>query len=113
MNGALPSLSDEAIVRDRIAMLETSTTFIAALARIPQSRLSLAFSGNRALSREDGELLKDLTARLLQLKAACGIIPLSLNNAERVRHLLNRMEERNITAAQVKTVIDGLLGGDQ
>src|SRR5229473_7843556 len=76
MNAALPTFSAEAIVRDRIALLDTSASFLAALAGIPQSRLSLALNGTRSLGAEDGERLKALTIKLIELRDACGIFPL-------------------------------------
>jgi hypothetical protein len=110
MNAALPKFSDEAVVRDRCAFLETSGSFLAALAGIPQSRISQAFNGVRALSPADRANLKALTARLIELKDACGIFPLSLNNAERVRRLLDRMEKKEITVEQVRATMSGLFG---
>jgi hypothetical protein len=111
MNTALPQFSDEAIVRDRISLLETSTSFIAALSGIPQSRLSLAFSGTRALSAEDGHLLKVLTARLWDLKEALEPIPLALNNADRVRRLLAAIDRHDLTTEQIKASMSLLFGG--
>jgi hypothetical protein len=100
-------------VRDRIALLETTTSFIAALAGIPQSRLPLAFSGTRALSREDGELLKALTARLLELRDALEPIPLALDNAGRMRVLLSGLDRHQITPEMVKEKISELFRDHQ
>jgi hypothetical protein len=108
LNAALPTFSAEAIVRDRIGLLETSTSFIAALAQIPQSRLSLAFSGTRPLSRQDGVTLKALTARLLELRDAFGVVPLAFDNADRIRRLLACLDKQNITAEVVRQRISDL-----
>ncbi len=112
MSIALPTFSAEAIVRERIASLDTSASFLAALAGIPQSRLSLALNGTRSLGAEDGEKLKEITARLIDLREACGVFPLALHNAKAVRRLLDRMEERDITTSMVREKIVELFGDD-
>src|SRR6266478_2595272 len=112
MSAALPTFSAEAIVRDRIALLDTSASFLAALAGIPQSRLSLALNGTRSLGAEEGERLKDLTVKLIELRDACGIFPLALHNAKAVRRLLDRMDERSITPEQVRDAVQVLFGNE-
>ena len=112
MGAALPTFSDEAIVRDRLALMEASASFLAALAQIPQSRISLALSGNRSLSREDGAKLKALTARLIELRDACGIVPLALHDAKAVRSLLDRMDQKEIGTEQVRLAFQTLFGNE-
>jgi hypothetical protein len=113
MNAALPTYSAENIVREHLNELETNVSFLAALAGIPQSRLSLAFSGTRCLTAEDGILLTRLTAKLIDLRRAFGIIPLELKNAAKVRALLTVMEKKEITTDQIQNSVDGLFGGSQ
>jgi hypothetical protein len=108
MNAALPTYSAENIVREHLNELETNVSFLAALAGIPQSRLSLAFSGTRSLSAEDGTLLTHLTAKLIDLRRAFGIIPLELKNAAKVRALLTAMEKSNVTDIDISTAVEKL-----
>lgn len=110
MNAALPTFSDEAVVRNRIALLGIAGSFLAALSGISQSRLSLAFAGQRSFTLEEGKTLRELTARLVELKDAAGIFPLALHDAKAVRRLLNRMDERQIDAEQVRVAVQTLFG---
>ena len=112
---ALPTFSAEAIIRDRCALLDISTTFLSALAGIPQSRLSLAFSGTRPLSggiSGDAEALMALTAQLVELADALAPVPLAMNDPGKIRLLLDEMKTLGITAQDVRTAISGVFNAE-
>jgi hypothetical protein len=105
MSAALPTYSDENILRDRLGLLNCSTSFLAALAGVPQSRLSLAFNGTRSLDRDDANRLKELTAQLLELVEAFKPVPLALQNPAEVQLLLSALHKNSVGVAEVRQKI--------
>jgi hypothetical protein len=83
------SLSAEARINEKIAKLNCTVAFIAALSGISNTRLSNALSGLKALPGRDGEDINQLCADLIEFCNAQAPIPVELRNPILIKRILD------------------------
>jgi|SRR5580692_879636 hypothetical protein len=93
------TLSAEARIQERMRSLEISNDFLAVLAGIPSSRLSLAFRGIKSLSNSDGERLLSLLEELEALVERAKPFPVAFRNPAIIRDLIKDRGETKAEAA--------------
>jgi hypothetical protein len=107
---AFASLCAEHRVRDRMQLLGISTTIIAKLAGIPQTRVSLAMRELQDFSEADAETLLTLTAKLVEISDAFAPLPLDMSHPEKIRALLRHMETSAISLADIRGIVATVFG---
>jgi hypothetical protein len=91
--------SAEARIQERMRSLEISNDFLAVLAGIPSSRLSLAFRAIKPLSNSDGERLLSLLSELEALAERAAPIPVAFKNPALIRDLIKERGEQTASIA--------------
>jgi hypothetical protein len=92
-------LSAEVRIQERMRKLEITSDFLATLALIPASRLSLAFRGLKSLSNGDAELLFGVLSDLEALAERARPFPIAFRNPVLIRDLIKECNGDNTMVA--------------
>lgn len=98
----------ENIIQQNINELGCAGSLIAAVAGISQSRWSAVMNGQKDFGAQEGEQLKGLTARLIDIRDAVKPLPLGLRDAQAVRGMLDMMDRTGVTLEQLRASIENL-----
>lgn len=90
------SLSAEVRAPQLMRELGVSNSFVAALCRIEQTKLSLAFRQLKELSNDDTKKLMTILPRLIDLRDALDPLTLDLKNAANARRVLDAFEGQDV-----------------
>jgi hypothetical protein len=92
------------------ARLQISDSFLAGFSCVPQSKLTAARQGRKALDEQTAAVLLDSISRLESLTEAFRPVPLALKNAAAVRRLFERMQGTGVTYEQIGAAMKSLFG---
>lgn len=95
-------LSSENRIKERLAKLDCTVSFICGLAGIPDSRLGQALRGLKPLANDDADLLLERLDELDDLVRAFEPVPVALTKPQKIRQLLEEIRDQRNEAYCVR-----------
>jgi len=105
----LAALDARSRVKNRLADLGMTAIALARLVNMPASRINLGLRELGDWSERDARVLLDCTLRLQEIRDSFLPCPLDMSQPEALRILLDRMDEKGKTAADIRQIVAQVL----